>query len=365
MMTSRTYRAAIVGCGRKGSTIDDTKPYLVNYVYLPAAHAAACRQLQNVQLVAAASRTTESLHAFGERWGVRALYTDYREMLEREKPDLVSVTTHAPLHAAVTIAAAETGVKGVLCEKAIACSLLEADAMIAACARSGTKLAVGYPRRWHPTFQRAKMALDSGVIGSLRSVYGGISGGLLHNGTHLFDVLRFLAGEVAWVAGRLIRSKGTVPYPNNGRYPDDVEGRGWLAFHSGVTGFIDGASGLGLTVRLTGDSGHLLIDPVEDGFEVTTYETQERPDAVPWYAHHAPFIKRTTHCPNEPPTRGTVTEMIGDLITWIEGGPPVRCTGEDGRAALEIALALHASDRSGGAPVQLPLEDRALRVESR
>jgi hypothetical protein len=64
-------------------------------------------------------------------------YTDYRQMLEQERPDLVSVVPPDDHHAAPVIAAAESGVKGIICEKPLAGSLADADRMIEAVERSG------------------------------------------------------------------------------------------------------------------------------------------------------------------------------------------------------------------------------------
>src|SRR5438874_12769615 len=102
-MTVR-YRVGIVGCGRKASTIDDEGKCPVNYCRPPGAHAAAYALLPEVELVAACATGQASRRAFGARWGLpaEALYVDYRQMLARERLDLVSVCTHAPLHAAVT-----------------------------------------------------------------------------------------------------------------------------------------------------------------------------------------------------------------------------------------------------------------------
>ena len=93
-----------------------------------------------VGVVAACAPGAASRDAFGARWGVAAgsRYADYEAMLAREDLGLVSVCTHAALHAPVAIAAAAAGVRGVLCENAVATSLAEADAVLAACARHGT-----------------------------------------------------------------------------------------------------------------------------------------------------------------------------------------------------------------------------------
>ena len=88
-------------------------------------------------------------------------YSSYEEMLQREELDIVSVCTHAPLHAPVTLAAAEAGVKAVFCEKAIATSLAEADAMVAACDERNVKLVINHTRRWDPYYETA-LALIAG-----------------------------------------------------------------------------------------------------------------------------------------------------------------------------------------------------------
>ena len=87
-----TYRGAVVGCGRMGSTIDDehignaTLPW-------PWAHAPAMIEARGVDLVAGADVDQAKLDDFKRRWGTEALYTDYREMVEKEQPDIVCLTT--------------------------------------------------------------------------------------------------------------------------------------------------------------------------------------------------------------------------------------------------------------------------------
>ena len=60
--------------------------------------------------------------------------------------------------------------------------------------------------------------------------------------------------------------------------------------------------------------------------------------------------------------RSGVVKAIEDLVTCIDAGSAPSCSGEDGRKALEIALAFHVSHREGGARVELPLEDTSLSV---
>ena len=91
-MSERTYRVAIIGLGRMGSTIDDEftdarPPYSV---------AAACRASDRLQVVAGADIDAAKRADFTERWGVAALYDDYVEMIRQEDPDLVAVCHTRP-----------------------------------------------------------------------------------------------------------------------------------------------------------------------------------------------------------------------------------------------------------------------------
>jgi predicted dehydrogenase len=289
-----------------------------------------------------------------ERWGVPAVYADYREMLNRERPDLVSVTTRAPLHAEATIAAAEAGVRAILVEKAMATSLDEADAMIEACERARTVLMVNHTRRWHPTYEGALAAVRGGVTGEVRCLVGTCPGPLIHNGTHLFDLMRLFGGEVGAVAGQVVVQSGL-----------DDPGRAMLAFRGGAVGFVDLDSRGGLGLEVQGTHGRLFVDAAEEGFTVWEYHAQaSTPDGKAWY-QGSPCRTRTGRQVTPTGDRPTLVAALSELIACLEGTGTNRSSGQDGRAALELALAVYASHRDGGRPVDLPLRDRGLRVESR
>ena len=132
----------------------------------------AYQGLPDVQFVAVADPDPEGLRAAGERTGAQQLYPDYREMLAKEALDLVSVSPRWPdCHLEMVTACAEAGVKGILCEKPMAQTLEQADAMIDVCERNGVRLAVAY-RRANPYDQNAKRLLDDGVIGQVQVIRG-------------------------------------------------------------------------------------------------------------------------------------------------------------------------------------------------
>src|SRR5207244_4352761 len=94
------------------------------------------------------------------------------EMLERERPDLVSICCWPPLRPELTELAADAGVKGILAEKPFAVDMAGADRMIAAAKRNGALLVVGHQRRFHNRYVEAKKIIDNGDIGDVVQVTG-------------------------------------------------------------------------------------------------------------------------------------------------------------------------------------------------
>ena len=135
MGKTKKYRVGVVGCGRMAGSIDDEMP--AGYPGLPYSHAATYAAIEDTDVVAAADPAEQKLEAFCKRWEVPGKYADYRQMIEKERPDIVSVCTRQPLHAEVTVFAANHGVRGVYCEKAMASSMAEADAIVNALEQNG------------------------------------------------------------------------------------------------------------------------------------------------------------------------------------------------------------------------------------
>ena len=350
------YRVGVIGCGRIASTMEDESDVH------PITIAGAFDALPNCQIVAACNRGAERLHAFGERWGVDTRYHDYREMLDRESLEVVCVATHPPLHPEMVVAAAQAGAKGVFCEKPMALSLGECDAMLEACNQAGTKLLVNCSRRWSGEYQAARQLIDSGEIGPLLHIVAhcqgckpspewvaDTEGPLLHDTVHTFDVLRFFAGDVASVLGTARRRM---------RHEFRVEDTSFtlLQFQSGVDGVVISDE---LTeyerwdVELQCEKGILKL-----GF-----------GAGLWRAEPIEFEEGSwwnlMSCTSPDPiwTETPTLRAAQDLIDCIENDRQARCSGSDGRAAVEVIMAIYESERRGNGWVDLPLGTAESLVE--
>ena len=207
---SRLYRAAVVGCGRMGSTIDDEHIGMPHYPW-PWAHAPAIIEARNVELAAASDVDEGKLEDFGRRWGVKSLYQDYRKMVERESLDLVAVTTGPGERAEVVIGLAEAGVKAIFATKPMCRKLAEADAMIEACRKHGVILAIACHLNWYGWYTRARELIADGTIGSLRSMICHNHARLSNLQSHTLALFRLFAGAHRQVGVRSYGQRRSGP----------------------------------------------------------------------------------------------------------------------------------------------------------
>jgi predicted dehydrogenase len=345
-----SIRAAIVGCGRIAGLLEDDARR-----GHPSTHAGAYQAIEATRIVACAARTLESAEAFAARFGIAAAYDDFEAMLETERPDLVSVCTPAAVRLDVVRAAARHGVRGLFCEKALATSLVEADEIVELCRAHGIAVAVNHSRRWCWDFRALKALLDGGALGRLQSVRGAFGGHIIHTGTHFFDALLWLAGPAAWV------SAATWPHvdPDTGEASEDGNGVATIRMRSGAYAHVDAIAkdyflfeldllGSHGRVRI-GNTGVLELSgsaesPHYDGFR----ELQRVPFPSPPAGETNPYVL-----------------AVRELVDAIEHGRPTSSTAEDGRAALELALAVFESGGADGARVELPLTGRTTCIASR
>ncbi|HEX5416442.1 MAG TPA: Gfo/Idh/MocA family oxidoreductase, partial [Chloroflexota bacterium] len=210
--------------------------------------------LAEVEVVAVADTDATGRAAARSRSGARREYADFREMLEKERLDLVSVAPRWPdCHAEMVIAAVEAGARGIFCEKPFANTLAEADAMLAAADQAGAKITVGLQHRVMKVAQEMRRIVESGELGEIREVRGrptiGPRGGsflLTVLGTHVLDLMRYFAGDPDWAFGRVTTREGREVNADDAR--EAAEGYGLLAgdavgaiygFANGVTGYCD------------------------------------------------------------------------------------------------------------------------------
>jgi predicted dehydrogenase len=210
----------------------------------------AFKDLDGFEIAAAADADPAGLASAGKRLGVTKLYADYREMLSREKLDMVSIAPRwLTDRVAMVTAAAEAGCH-IYLEKPFAATLQDADAMRAACDRAKVKCSLAHQLRTMPPVREAFRRIKAGEFGKVLRMYGAPSddargGGeeLIVHGTHFFDLMIDLAGDPRWVSAHLAMGDRDVTLADRreGREPvGPIAGDSaavTIGFDHGVRGF--------------------------------------------------------------------------------------------------------------------------------
>lgn len=326
---------------------------------MAARHVAAYRGEGRVEVVACCGRRFEPAQAFAAEQGISRAFTDFRRMLSEVPLDILSVVTHAPSHAEITIAAAEAGVPCILCEKPMATSVAEADAMISACERAEVRLSINHCRRWWGAYHRLFEKLTDGSLGQVRHLHFTCGGGRLGcNGPHAFDLMRLLTGsEAEEVVGVL--DAESAPDPRGSEF-DDPGGFGQILFANGARATLDMSGDLGVpgVWEITCSDGRVRVD--ELGGAWTIFSRGREHQAKPAHARY-PIPLESTGWEVE---RLDIVRLTQAAVAELFSKAPLSCSGADGRTALEIAVAFHISHREGHRPVRVPLQEnqRNLRL---
>jgi len=339
--------AAIIGTGRIGWMLE-----LDLLRGKPCTHAGALAAIPGVRIVAAADPDKERLRSFGRRFKVRSLYRDYRELLEKNEVDILTVAAPTPLHCRIVTEAASSGkVRGIYCEKPISQTLEEADQMIEACDRAGVALVIGHERRFGAHFLKARELVRDGVIGEVRTLIGqalssdpGVvsreeagGGPLFHDGTHLTDLFGYFCGPAEWVIGQVRRSHG----------PSNIEhtALALVGMKCGAFGFIEGGGRrkyFSFELELQGTEGVLRVG--NNPPQLSLSRPSKRLDGF----RELEQVEFPSYIPNNGFIAG-----FESLIEEILSGVPSISSGRDGRAALEIILAVYESAAKGGKRVRI------------
>lgn len=280
-------------------------------------------------------------------------FTNLDKALQATTYDLACITTTAPVHAALAIKCMDNGIKNIMVEKPLACSLGESKEMLKAAERNNARLAVDHPRRFSKNYRLVKGIIDAGELGQFKSVYiqrPGIGLGCL--ATHSFDLANFLSGLrplkiTAWVDEPLTRN------PRGDQFVDPG-GTVILDYGEGRKGLIsqleDGAGPMFVEVNFT--EGRVHLDEKNDFLEII-----KRDLSVVKKPNQGAVYERIINPDNIGGKRSLVGE-IQELLEDLVSNEQPMSTGEHGYDAMEILMAAYLSHENGNMPIPLPLSSK-------
>jgi len=187
------YRAAIIGAGRIGAMLDaPSDPHILT-------HAHGYKACEGFEIVGFVDSNMDKAEAASARWGGGA-FENTERLFETQSVDVVSVCLPDELHYATLLTLAKKPLKFIFLEKPAVTTAEEADAVRTLYGELPVRVQVNYTRRFVPEIRSLREAIRSGNYGKFLTGTGYYGKGLLHNGSHLVDLLQFLVGEVGKVA---------------------------------------------------------------------------------------------------------------------------------------------------------------------
>ena len=340
-------------------------------------HAEGLRQVRDAEIVAAASPNPEHVWEFHRRFGIPHAFKDYRDMLDGDLVDAVTVACPNDLHCEATLAAAAAH-KHVFVDTPLALSLAECDRMIEACRGAGVILMYGDNLCFAPKYVRAKELADEGALGHVYYVRqtGGRDGPPVD---WAWDMTRAGGGVLMDLGCRSIAFCrwlfGGAPvesvYAEMGRFMHSDETRGedqsLVVMRFAPTGAGPGAGGgIGLAENSWARPGGPDDRTEIYGSQGLTVADLSRGGALHTYSGVGYAMERARRARGwtwtgfeEAWTYGFPQEMA-HFVECIQEGRQPRFTGEDGRAVLEVVYAAYESARTGQR-VSLPFESDAER----
>lgn len=257
------------------------KGVLIGAGFFAQFQAEAWQRILGVDLAAVADPVPGKARAFAAQHGIPRAYESVEAMLDAERPDFADIATRPDTHLVLTQLVASRGIH-VICQKPMAPTLPECEAMCAACEAAGVRLLIHENWRWQPWYREAKRLIDSGALGTLKHLFfdwrTGDGNGpepyaaqpyfrtmprllIYESLAHILDTFRLLGGELSVTACKTRRVNPVIA------------GEDWaeiqLSFASGATGFIHGDRQTGPvpapvamgTMVMQGKAGTLHVTP--------------------------------------------------------------------------------------------------------
>jgi predicted dehydrogenase len=323
-------RAAVIGVGSMGRH-----------------HARVYTELTETALVGVADVEPSTGEQIGTKYGVRS-YTDYRQLLEAEEPDIVTVAVPTGNHRAVVETALEAGAH-VLVEKPIAATVADAEFLIERADALGRKLMVGHIVRFSPVMQALKDHLDEGELGRIFQIVcrrvGPFPsrirdvGVVIDLAPHDLDIMRFVSGEEA------VRVYAETEQQIHTDHEDLVTAQ--IRFTDGFTGVLEINWLTPVKIREVTVLGEQGMFRANDLTQDLFFHENADANGLDW--SHLSLLKGVSEGKMIRYPIQRYEPLRAELQAFAESvleDTPVPVSGEDGLAALELALAVVESGRS-------------------
>lgn len=323
-------------------------------------HAQVYSRLPQSRLVAVCDLDAARAAEVAARYGVDAVYTDYRDLLAHPGIRAVSIATPDFAHRAIAVAAAEAG-KHILVEKPLATTVEDAEAIVNAAKQANVKLMVDFHNRVNPAFVAARRSIVNGDLGKPQYVYARLSN-TTYVATKMLpwaaksSALWFLTSHILDMAHWLLADEPRRVYAVSRSGVLQEKGVDAEDFHIAIVEFAQGAvvtlesawilpetapNIFDLKFEVLGSKGALQINTSDHrALQIYTEQRAHLPDVFGMASDDSPRIS------------GFVLESIARFVDAVVYDRPVLATGEDGLMVTRVLTAAIESSKRGR-PVDL------------
>lgn len=349
---------SLIGCGRIGFLLENDR--LRNK---PCTHFGGATSAK-LKITSACDLNSERLEEFGRiaEIGSDSLFTGYSRLLKARRPEMVIIATWTDTHAEIALEAIKNGARLIVLEKPAAHSLPLVAKIKTESEKCGCRIIVNHERRFDGRYRKVSQMISSGTIGNIKTVnarmltgpYRGSSniseggGPLLHDGTHLVDIIRFFFGDISVVRGEFSRISRDTGFEDSAA--------AWLKSDSGIDIFLEAGGGrkyFQFELEIWGTDGKIIIG---NGYnrlfmkkKSTLYTGFNDLEEVkfPEYNH--------INCFNG------LYRTAADILKGKD--QPAVSDIEDGYRALEIIHAIYYSSHRGGEKLELPIKPGLINLK--
>lgn len=358
---ARRWRAAIIGRTGEGNYGHELDVVFNN--------------VPNVEVVAVADPDAAGRTRAAERSSAKRQYGDYREMLQIEKPELVVIGPRwTTRHHEMAMAALEGGAH-LLTEKPFTTTLAEADEILQGAQRARKKVAVAHQMRLAPSIVHLQRSLREGLIGDLQQIRAwgkqdDRAGGedMMVLGTHLFDLIRLLAGDAVWCSARVLSKGHEISREEARRVRDDVgpvagdNVEAQFGFASGVVATFTSRASLRQTLgpwgmELIGSKGAVRILTEVVSKVLVRNRKPNQPSGLTDEWQPLPDDPTMGFTPEERAFGPANRRLVEDWLQAITQDREPQCSGANATKAIEMVMAVYEAALKQ-TRVQLPLERR-------
>ncbi len=336
------------------------------------------QELPETELVAVADADPKGLASAVSRMGGVKGFADYRKMLVEIKPDLVAVAPRwLDQHCDMVVASAEAGARGIYMEKPMCRNLAEADEMVAACEKHGTKLGIAFQTRYSQKLPVVEKLLADGRLGDVLEIRArgkedrrGGGEDLWVLGTHMFNLTNHFAGQPQWCSASVYQDGHPVTAADVHEGPEGIGPLAGDSVHAmyrmenGVTAYFDstrngGGSPTRFGLQIFGSKGILQMfntGHIPDVYFLPDSSWSPGRSGAEWIPVTSAGVGEPEPLPNAGLHGGNIL-AVRDLIASIEKDRQPLTSIYAARTATEMIVAVFESHRQGKR-VEFPLVNR-------